>query len=131
MNNNGHFAQAIDLINGPTGTSRTRKSKHGRVVTCDLHGCSIPRALEIALMEIAERPPNCQKVNFIVGKGLHSLATDLLLRNALMDELPKHGYSCRLMNKNEGILEVFPFQIEKPMPSGRLPIVLAQKDPTS
>jgi hypothetical protein len=124
MLNNGSFTRAHDSRNAPTGTSRTRKGKQGKVVTCDLHGCSIAGALAIASTEISNRPPNCEKINLIVGKGLHSTTTGPHVSSSLMNEITKWGYHCRLMDKNTGILEVFPFQIEKPATNTRTRIEL-------
>jgi hypothetical protein len=88
-------------------------SKKKNTMTCDLHGCSVPQALTIALSTITNRPAVCEKINFIVGQGVHSKDSIPLLKLTLLDELSKRGYRSRVMPQNPGVLEVFPYQIER------------------
>jgi hypothetical protein len=94
----------------PHVTSR-RIPKLKRIMTHDLHGYSVPEGLFVAMHALANRPEFCEKVNFVVGRGIHSKEALPLLKIALQDEMAKQGYTCRVMSKNPGIVEVFPYRI--------------------
>jgi hypothetical protein len=63
------------------------------------------------------RSATCEKINVIIGRGLHSKKSIPLLKLTLENELTQRGYRCRVMANNPGILEVFPYQVERREPT--------------
>jgi hypothetical protein len=103
---------------------RNYTSAAGDILTLDLHGCQTHVAVTRALQALATRPANVRKVNLIIGQGMHSKDSASRLRPALLNALQSLGYSCRLMERNPGILEVFPFVIaRRSQPDACSPII--------
>jgi hypothetical protein len=82
-----------------------------RIMTDDLHGCSVPEALSVAMDALANRPELCEKVNFLAGRGIHSKDSILLLKIAVQEEVTKRGDIWGVMTKDSGILVVFFYEI--------------------
>jgi hypothetical protein len=84
-------------------------------MTEDLHGLTTTCAQSKAFQILENKPPNVEKVNLIVGQGFHSKDGISSLRPVLLQALESRGYYCRVMERNPGIIEVFPFQVAKPV----------------
>jgi len=75
--------------------------------TVDLHGLSVPEALEYAEQELQSVTLRGGRVvRFIVGKGLHSEAGKAKIRPALEKLCDEHGYAHTLDPRNAGVLIV-------------------------
>jgi hypothetical protein len=94
---------------------KLRRNTQTRIITEDLHGLTTACAQSRAFQILENKPPNVEKVNLIVGQGFHSKDGTSSLRPVLLQLLESRGYYCRVMEKNPGIIEVFPFHVTKPV----------------
>jgi DNA-nicking Smr family endonuclease len=101
-----------DAVDGAQSRPRARDWPGRRarpVKTVDLHGCTRSNVADeiAAALEEARADESIQKVNFITGKGRHSLNETPLLRPLVLELLDAWGYEAELMEKNQGIVQAF------------------------
>lgn len=102
--------EAPETLNIPLSIKARRNislKKFGPTLTLDLHGMRKPEC-QWYIENVLEATKNSKysKINFITGKGKHSVNKVPILRPLVMEISDKKGFKSRLLDENPGVVQV-------------------------